>query len=110
MKLKIAFLSFLLRGALLIDQVKGGNIHGSLEAAILESTEEGVDSSQSCLFAINEYLNDEKPYFISNKEFQDDYLDNLLKPSAEDSTELEMCHTQTERLSWFYSRPIWVYV
>ena len=83
------FFKFLARrGVVDKSTIKGGNIHGSLEAAILESAEEGIDSSQSCLFAINEYLNDEKPYFISSKEFQDDYLDSLLKPSAEDSTEL----------------------
>ena len=40
------------------------------------------------LFSIHEYITGEKPFFKKDDKFQDDYLDRLLRPSAEDSTEL----------------------
>tara|TARA_Y100001937_G_scaffold97984_1_gene133554 strand:- start:5279 stop:5827 length:549 start_codon:yes stop_codon:yes gene_type:complete len=68
--------------------IRGGNIHGSLEASILESSIKGIDETQAFIYSLDRYLNDEKPYFTSSKKLQDDYLDSLLKPDAEDSTEL----------------------
>ena len=68
--------------------IRGGNIHGSLEAVILETAVKGIDSTQAFIYSLDEYLNDEKPYFTSNKKLQDDYLDSLLVPDAENSTEL----------------------
>jgi len=49
------------RGIVDKSSVRGGNIHGSLEARVLESKVPGVDPLQACLYAINEYLNQEKP-------------------------------------------------
>jgi len=76
------------RGIVDRSSVKGGNIHGSLEAAILESKVPGVDQLQACLYILSEYLNQEKPYFRATANFEDDKLDYMLRPSAEDSTEL----------------------
>ena len=76
------------RGVVDRSSIRGGNIHGSLEAALLESKVPGVDNIQACLFAINEYLSDEKPFFRRASELDDDRLDHLLRPPAKDSTEL----------------------
>ena len=68
--------------------VKGGNIYGSLEAAILESKIPGVDNIQAALYSISEYLDKEKPFFKMANELDEEGLDNLLDPGPEDSTEL----------------------
>lgn len=76
------------RGIVDKSSVRGGNIHGSLEARVLESKVPGVDPLQACLYALNEYLNQEKPFFRSASEFEEDRLDYMLRPSDEDTTEL----------------------
>lgn len=76
------------RGIVDKSSVRGANIHGALEAKLLESKVPGVDPLQACLYAINEYLNQEKPFFKSSSEFEEDRLDYMLRPSEEDSTEL----------------------
>ncbi len=76
------------RGVIEYSSIRGGNVHGSLEGKILESKIPGVDSLQACLYAIHEYLEKEKPFFRKSSEFEDDRLDNLLRPGVEDSTEL----------------------
>ena len=76
------------RGLISKSTIRGGNIFGSLEAEILESKNKEIDRNQAMLFSIHEYITGEKPFFKRDDKFQDDYLDRLLRPSAEDSTEL----------------------
>ena len=76
------------RGVVDHSSVKGGNVHGALEAAILESKIPGVDNIQAALYSISEYLNMERPFFKSSADFEEDRLDHMLRPSPEDSTEL----------------------
>lgn len=74
----------------IVDQssIRGGNVHGSLEASILESKVPGVDNIQATLYSISEYINKEKPFFKSASNFDDERLDHLLRPDPQDSTEL----------------------
>ena len=76
------------RGIVDHSSIKGGNVHGSMEAAVLESKIPGVDNIQAALYSISEYLNLEKPFFKSSSEFDDERLDHILHPGPEDSTEL----------------------
>lgn len=76
------------RGVVDKSSIRGGNVHGSLEAMILESKVPGIDNLQACLYAISEYLNREKPFFKSANDFEEERLDRLLDPGPEDSTEL----------------------
>jgi len=76
------------RGVIAPDSIRGGNIHGSLEAKIPESKIPGVDSIQACLYVISEYFNEERPFFKRSSEVDDERLTALLTPSPEDSTEL----------------------
>lgn len=76
------------KGIINRSSVRGGNVFGSLEADILESKIPGIDTTQAMLFAIHEYMKEEKPYFKTQDEYDDDRLDSLLRPSPEDSTEL----------------------
>ena len=75
------------RGLINHSSVRGGNVFGSLEAEMLESKIPGIDANQAFLYAINEYINGEKKYFKSSKDYDDERLDALLRPSPEDSTE-----------------------
>lgn len=82
------FQFFVRRGIVDRSTVRGGNVFGSLEADILESTTPGIDQTQAFLYTLHEYLNQEKPYFRSSSDYDDARLDALLRPSDEDSTEL----------------------
>ena len=76
------------KGVISHSSVRGGNVFGALEADIFESKIPGVDALQAFLYALNEHLNKERPYFRTSSEYDEDRLDNLLRPSDEDSTEL----------------------
>lgn len=76
------------RGVVDGSSVRGGNIHGSFEAKILDSSIPGVDNIQACLYVLSEYLNQEKPFFKTSSEFDSERLDHLLDPKDEDSTDL----------------------
>jgi hypothetical protein len=76
------------RGIVEHSSIKGGNVHGSMEAAILESKIPGVDNIQAALYSISEYLNQERPFFKASSEYDEERLDHMLRPSEEDSTEL----------------------
>ena len=76
------------KGLVSHSTVKGGNVFGSLEAEMLESKIPGIDRGQAFLYTIHEYINQEKPYFRSAAEYDDDRLDAMLRPTPEDSTEL----------------------
>ena len=76
------------RGIVAPDSIQGGNVYGSLEAKIIESTIPGVNSIQATLFGIYEYLKGERPHFGTADQITDDYLDHVLRPAPEYSTEL----------------------
>lgn len=76
------------KGVVDYSSVRGGNIFGSMEADLMESTIPGIETLQALLFVLHEYIKEESPYFKSSSQFDDERLDNLLKPSDEDSTEL----------------------
>jgi len=76
------------RGVVDFETVQGGNIYNSLEADILESKIEGVNSVQSTLFNIGKFLLEEKPYYSYIQAFYDQEEGALVDPDAEHSTEL----------------------
>lgn len=76
------------KGIVSHDSIKGGNVFGSMEAEVLESKVPGVDADQVFLYVLHEYINQEKPYFRSSSQYDDERLDHLLRPDDEDSTEL----------------------
>ena len=76
------------KGILEQSTIRGGNVFGAMEADIIESNIPGVDSEQAFLFVFDEYIKEERPYFKSSTEYDEERLDALLRPSDEDSTEL----------------------
>ena len=82
------FSFFAKKGIIDHSTVRGGNVYGAMEAEVLESKIPGIDETQAFLFVIHEYIKDERPYFKSSDQYDDERLDSLLRPSDEDSTEL----------------------
>ncbi len=76
------------KGVIDPGSVRGGNIFGSMEADILESSIPGVDSIQATLYSLYEYVQEERPYFTQLKKVDDDYINHVLHPDSEHSTEL----------------------
>ena len=73
-------------GIIQYDSIQGGNIYGSMEAAVLDSKK--YDPMKSALVQIYEWCKSEKP---SNEflEAHDDMMqDNILNPDHEHATEL----------------------
>ena len=55
------------------ESVQGGNIYGSIEAAIASPLEENVSSVQVAVRTISKFIEEEKPYFRTYQEFEEDY-------------------------------------
>jgi hypothetical protein len=73
-------------GIIQFDSIQGGNVYGSMEAAVLDSKK--YDPMKSALVQIYEWCKSEKP---SNEflESHDDMMqDNMLNPDDEHATEL----------------------
>jgi hypothetical protein len=74
------------KGVVAFDSIQGGNVYGSLEAKILESTE--LDSVKASLYEISQWMDGERPYFKSMEAYDEMMDDALLDPDEKDSTEL----------------------
>ena len=75
------------KGVVDYASVQGGNIHSSMEAAILESKD--YNSIQVTLFSIGKFIEEEKPYFEFEKAYDEDFEKRLSAPSPEESTEFD---------------------
>ena len=76
------------KGVVDFESIQGGHLYNSLEASILESKINGVDSVQSVLYSVGKFLLEEKPYYSFVESYYDEQEDLLLDPDAEHSTEL----------------------
>ncbi len=76
------------KGVIAPESIQGGNIYGSMEAKLLKSANEDIDSMQVTLYSVSKFLEEEKPYFDKRRQYEDDELDYLVDPDAENSTEL----------------------
>ena len=73
-------------GIIQYDSIQGGNVYGSLEGKIHDSTER--DSINSALYQISEWMESEAPYMEATMGHEDDLEDAMLEPDAQHSTEL----------------------
>lgn len=74
------------KGIVAYDSIQGGNIYGSLEAALLSNDK--FDPLKLTLLNISEWMDSERPYFEALKQYDDMMDDYLVDPDAEQSTEL----------------------
>ena len=76
------------KGVINISSIQGGNVYGSLEAQLLESSDDNINSIEVLLYSIGKFITEERPYFQSELEREQNEIDLLTDPDAEDSTEL----------------------
>ena len=74
------------KGIVAYDSIQGGNIYGSLEAALLSSDK--FDPLKLALLNISEWMDEERPQFEAMKQYDDMMDDYLTEPDMEGSTEL----------------------
>lgn len=85
------------KGVVAFESVQGGNVYGSMEAAILTSINEDVDPVQATLYSVSKFIDEEKPYFRTRGDHEEDEMDYLLEPDEEHSTELgEFPHSEKQ--------------
>ncbi len=74
------------KGILEYDSIQGGNIYGSLEGKLMESSE--VEVNKVALKVISEWMNTEESYLKGSTAYDSMSDDHLLSPDGEYSTEL----------------------
>lgn len=82
------------KGVVLPESIRGGNVYGSMEAMVPESTG-NLDETKVVLLSLSKFLDEEKPYFMYEKKLDDEETERLTDPDADDSTEYgEVPHSQ----------------
>jgi len=83
------FFDFLKRKGLVeYESIRGGNVYGSIEALICESSNPEINTYDYTLYGVYNFLKEETPYY----DYMDDYEkmldDYFVSPTQDDSTEL----------------------
>lgn len=76
------------KGVILPESIAGGNIFGSLQAAYIPQPPGGENPLQVIVYTAANFIEDQRPIFTYEKEFEDTMEKELLKPPVADSTEL----------------------
>jgi len=83
------------KGVVVPESVHAGNVYGSMEATIGTPIDEDVSAPQTAVFSIGKFISEEKPFFKTYKDYEEDYEDSLTDPDEEASTELgEIPHAE----------------
>jgi len=77
-------------GVVDVGKVRGGNVFGSLEGAILipEENQKDVNHINVAVYSIAKFLHKEAPSVKAYKSYEDNFDKSLTDPSDEDSTRL----------------------
>lgn len=76
------------KGLIEYDSIQGGNVYGTFEARILESAFEGSDPLQLTILQVSNWIDDERPFFESERAYLEREEERLLEPEEEASTKL----------------------
>jgi len=74
------------KGVIELGSVKSGNVFGSLEGKIPQN--DTLDPIQVVTLVVDNFIQEEKPFYDKSNEFEDDLEEKLLEPDEEESTEL----------------------
>ena len=74
-------------GVIKYGTVQGGAVYNSMQADLPQTQE--YDVLGYVLFALEKFIDLEKPHFAYEKEFYDEYEKRLTEPDEEDSTEFD---------------------
>jgi len=81
------------QGVINVGSIQGGNVYGSLEGQIMDSTTH--DPIKVTLLKISEWMETERPYITGTTAYDDLQDDALLEPDNEFSTEMgEVPHAE----------------
>jgi hypothetical protein len=76
------------KGVIQLESVTGGNIYGSFQASYTAQPPGGENPLQVVIYSAANFIEQERPIFTAEKEFEDAMEKQLLQPSVKDSTEL----------------------
>ena len=78
------------KGVIAYETIQGGNVYGSLEGQLLEMKNPEMTDKMFPLILnqISEWIESERPYFETVRDYDQMYDDELTQPDAENSTEL----------------------
>ena len=76
------------KGVIIPESVAGGSVYGSIQASYTPEPPGGENPLQVVIYTAANFIEDQRPIFTYEKEFQDTMEKELLQPSVEDSTEL----------------------
>ena len=74
-------------GVISPDSVQGGNVYGSIEGQVPEPAG-GLDATKVVLMSLGKFLEEERPYFMYEKAYKEQEIENETDPDIADSTEL----------------------
>ena len=74
------------KGIIIPETVQGGNVYGAIEGKYPES--KSADTTNVVLLSLSKFIDEERPYFAYDKQYQQQEIDRLADPDDEDSTEL----------------------
>ena len=81
------------KGIILPETVRGGNVYGAIEGIYPES--KSADTTNIVLLSLSKFIDEERPYFAYDKQYQQQEIDRLAEPDDENSTELgEVPHSR----------------
>ena len=97
------------RGLVSLDNVRGGSILNSFEAAIPES--DLKIPIKVLMLSISKWIEEERPYFEYGNDYEDMMQDRILEPDQEESTDLgEVPHDKSKGsiVPGYYRSPYWM--
>jgi len=75
------------KGVVIPESIRGGNVYGSIEAQVPNPTG-GLDATKVVMLSLGKFMEEERPYFIYEKAYKENEIDDWVDPTPEDSTEL----------------------
>ena len=76
------------KGLVIPESIQAGSFYGSFEATLEKPFKESLNSAKLALINIDNFINEERPYFQSTEAIISMADDELIHPDKEDSTEL----------------------
>lgn len=76
------------QGIVLPESIQVGNVFGSLEGKYPDSSDESINPNQVVVLSTSQFIDMERPKFITQDFIENEIEDSYVDPSPEDSTEL----------------------
>jgi len=92
------------RGVVVAESIRGGSFYGSFEATLQKPLNEDISAAKVALVNINEFIEEERPYFEAMDVFVAETESEYTDPDKADSTELGEVPQAAEKGSMRYVR------